>query len=422
MLTERRADEGRLVDPIALYYPYIHVRDDTWLKYAALYWPKMGRLRPRDYSTLDSLVARALQNEARWLVDIAPPQWAANEVGPPFLDLINTHTRALRDRFGLDQIERWEYVASALRHNNIGVVTRGLGIDERGPQRASRTWPELDPRLGYVHADKIDSSMVDAAIDAGLAIELKSSGGTWVGMHSQLASVYTCALIERIALEDQLHPVTDQALPHSAVSGWTLDRLVQVLIDTPPTGSDDTGNPRDLLDAFVFLAFETVVPASLDTIPIERIIEVRSRFGTELDTFRKYVTKQTQQLAELQDIRDLDVFQEYLRTEVHDNVTGQLRQLRERLRSVGLESARALVNVKSVALPPLAALAAETTGLSPAITGPAALAACVVTAPTHWRRQRRTAIRESPVGYLFQIDQTLNPAKLIDRLRRAWPR
>lgn len=46
------------------------------------------------------------------------------------------------------------------------------------------------------------------------------------------------------------------------------------------------------------------------------LIEVRSRFGSELDTFRNYVTEQTQRLAELQDIRDLTVFQEYLRTEV----------------------------------------------------------------------------------------------------------
>ncbi|GDY32599.1 hypothetical protein GTS_42320 [Gandjariella thermophila] len=47
------------MDPIAVYYPYIHVRDDTWLKYAALYWPRLGRLRPPGYPVSDSLVARA---------------------------------------------------------------------------------------------------------------------------------------------------------------------------------------------------------------------------------------------------------------------------------------------------------------------------------------------------------------------------
>jgi hypothetical protein len=55
--------EGAGVDPIALYYPYIHVRDEAWLKYAALYWPKMGRLRPPDYGTTDSPVAQMLKRE-----------------------------------------------------------------------------------------------------------------------------------------------------------------------------------------------------------------------------------------------------------------------------------------------------------------------------------------------------------------------
>jgi hypothetical protein len=241
-------------------------------------------------------------------------------------------------------------------------------------------------------------------------------------MHPDLASVYTCALVEHIARADHLHPVTDQELPYTAVSGWTLDRLVQVLINTPNVDTnEDTRSRPDLVDAFVFLAFETVVPADLENVPVEKIIEIRARFGTELDAFRQYVTQQTKRFAELNDVRDLTVFHEYLRTEVQHTVTDQLTQLRERLRSVGLESARALVNLKSVTLPPLAAMAAETIGLSPAVTGPAVLAACVVTAPAQWRRQRQASIRESPVGYLLRVDQTLNPGTLIDRLRRTWP-
>jgi len=27
-----------------LYYPYIHIRDDDWLKGAVLYWPSVRRL------------------------------------------------------------------------------------------------------------------------------------------------------------------------------------------------------------------------------------------------------------------------------------------------------------------------------------------------------------------------------------------
>lgn len=422
MLIAGQGDHGGVVDRIALYYPYIHVRNDTWLKYAALYWPKMRRLRPTAYPVLDSPIARELKTEAGWLTDLSPPDWAALSVAPAFLDLINTHTHALRNRYGLDKVENWTSVVSAFGHSNVGVFVQGSpSEDGTRLDPPARSTPRLDPRLGYVHAEKVAPNIVDAAVDAGLAILLEARGGTWVGMHPELASVYTCALIERIATENHLHPITDQALPHAAVSGWTMDRLVQTLIEAPPADTDHAPPSRGALDAFVFMAIETVVPANLETVPVEKIIDVRSRFGTELGAFREYVATQAQRLAELEDVRDLDVFEEYLRTEVQRNVTDQLRQLREQLRSIGLESTRALVNIKSIAPPSLVAMAAHTIGLSPAVTGSATLAACVVTAPARWRRQRRAAIRESPVGYLFRIDQTLNPAGLIEQLRRAWP-
>lgn len=239
-------------------------------------------------------------------------------------------------------------------------------------------------------------------------------------MHPVLASVYTCALTERIATDDRLHPVTDQLLPHSALSGWTIDRLAQTLVERPLTDNNDSHHRDDLSDAFVHLAFETVIPADIERVPVEKIVELRTRFGAELDAFRGYVTEQTRQMAELQDVRDLSVFQEYLRSEVQHNVTNHLTQLRERLRSVGLDSATALINVKSVALPGLADVMAHAIGLPPTVTDPAALAWCVLKAPFQWRRQRRTAIRESPVGYLFRIEQALNPPTLIDRLIRSW--
>jgi hypothetical protein len=403
MLAEHQADEGCVVDQIALYYPYIHVRNDVWLKYAALYWPKMGRLLPPGYPTVDSETARVLSS-LRWLIDVPPPRWAGFEVGRPFLDLIATRSPELRDRFGLDRINDWE--PSAL---GVDLNFQSPGEDE-----------SLDLRMVYIHGDKVSPPLAQAAVDAGLATIVDARGGTWMGMHPKLASVYTCALTEHIADRNRMHPVTDQLLPHFALSGWTLDRMARVLIDEPLSGTERLNLKEDLSDAFVLLAFETVVPAHLDTVPIEKIVEMRSRFGAELDSFRDYVAEQAQRLAELKEVRDLAVFQEYLHIEVQRAVTKQLSALRERLRSIGLESARAVANIKSVGLPPLAAMLAETAGLPPTVTGPTVLAACVVSAPSRWRQDRRTAIRESPAGYLFRIEQELSPTTLIGRLRRTW--
>ena len=45
-----------------LYFPFIHVRDDDWLKTAALYWPSIRRLVPRRYPKHDSPTARTFSD------------------------------------------------------------------------------------------------------------------------------------------------------------------------------------------------------------------------------------------------------------------------------------------------------------------------------------------------------------------------
>lgn len=34
---------------VGLYYPYIHIRDEEWIKTAALYWPRLARIVSDDY-------------------------------------------------------------------------------------------------------------------------------------------------------------------------------------------------------------------------------------------------------------------------------------------------------------------------------------------------------------------------------------
>jgi hypothetical protein len=165
-------------------------------------------------------------------------------------------------------------------------------------------------------------------------------------------------------------PVTDQGLPHAALSGWSVERLVAVLLGEP-LGSGGQTQPGDVLDLYVHLAFETVVPANLATVPIDKIIEPK------LDGFRAHVTKHVEQLADLTTVTDLGVFLEYIRNDVERSVSRQLEELRERLRSVGLESVRALANVKSLALPP-------------ARTAPSysrSRAECRVASRSHWLRR-----------------------------------
>src|SRR4051794_30939799 len=96
-----------------LYYPYIHIRNDSWLKAAALYWKRMDRIVPHDYPTKDSRTARMLRGELGFIEGRRPGQAAVDtsrlfvdlliergselvkqlQVQPSMADLVQTHAR-----------------------------------------------------------------------------------------------------------------------------------------------------------------------------------------------------------------------------------------------------------------------------------------------------------------------------------------
>ena len=73
---------------IGLYYPYVHFRDDAWLKAAALYWPRMARVVPPGYPVDDPLLVRTLRDELDFVVDV-DPQDAAAAVAAVFLRILD---------------------------------------------------------------------------------------------------------------------------------------------------------------------------------------------------------------------------------------------------------------------------------------------------------------------------------------------
>jgi len=365
--------------PIGLYYPYIHIRDDNWLKYAALYWRNMARLKPHGYPARDSWAAEPLLDE--WLIDITPDR-AASPVSELFLRLTADNAADLRQRYGpVEEERRWFFSRPG------------------APSHA-----RMNPRLGYVHVSKMSYRLVDAIVDAGLGTVARDLDGEWLGVHPELANVYMCAVAEEIAAKEHLHPVTDQVLPYAASAGWSVDRLAEVLLGKRYAAPAPLGDP---VGRFVVAAFETVVPANLDAVSFERIMEVRQRYRRELNAFRQYVTLQVEGLTRLSEVSDVNLYRAHLEHEVEQAVSDRLDDLRDRLSDLGIEPSTALAAVKV----PL-----DVEGPPADSVGTGSLATRVVDAP---RRDRDRVIRESPVGYLFHVGEELSAAGLADRVSRA---
>jgi hypothetical protein len=83
---------------IALYYPYTHIRDQAWLKAAALYLPKLALIAPSGYPLQLSHEAEVLRDELGFLVNVDPER-QTRTVASEFLELISRDADTFTARF-----------------------------------------------------------------------------------------------------------------------------------------------------------------------------------------------------------------------------------------------------------------------------------------------------------------------------------
>src|SRR5882762_5637745 len=84
-----------------LYYPYIHVRDEAWLKAAALYWPSLRRIVPWGYRKHDSPAALRLV-EARVLRD-EDPRSILYSVGHDLVESLEANAHRLVKDYSIER-------------------------------------------------------------------------------------------------------------------------------------------------------------------------------------------------------------------------------------------------------------------------------------------------------------------------------
>src|SRR5437763_2190619 len=86
---------------LGLYYPFIQFRNDSWLKLAALYWDRIGRIVPPGYRLQDSETVLQLQGELGFVTNLVPPLGAMDSVAREFLELIEDRGAELSDLYSV---------------------------------------------------------------------------------------------------------------------------------------------------------------------------------------------------------------------------------------------------------------------------------------------------------------------------------
>jgi Family of unknown function (DUF6236) len=436
------------VREIGLYYPYIHIREEAWLKAAALYWPGLARIVPHYYTPADTTTGRELNDALGFFTNVDPTP-AAAAVADAFVRTIAEHADHLRERFRVDPDRVNETVHSIIQRRISLVHIGGMSYADlvasdtllNPPQKYLAVedhvrWANA-PLTGILYGE-LDSAVRDALWDAELAVPSSRIGGLrtrahahdqtydWMAVHPDLAWIYKCALSREVARQNRLRPTTDQIASQTAAQEWGSDEIAASLLGAGSAAVDlrtrdqVTAKVREveLTERIALLALHVALPANLFDVPTTRIIKLRQRHGAEFDAFGDLVAVTAEELSsELTDISDPAVVHTYLRQEVVRRFERPLADLRKAMRGMGVNTVLGALNLK-LELP--AAVATASGALIAgqpliALAGAAAFGLLGVTRSA--RQERADKLAQSPVSYLLHVGD-LAPNQLVSSLTR----
>ncbi|MFD7981018.1 DUF6236 family protein [Streptomyces sp. NPDC059071] len=397
---------------IGLYYPYIHCRDERWLKLTALYWPKLARVVPDGYPVADSDTVAALDDGLGGFLQATSPHAAAEAVAPLFLDLLREHGEALRAVHGIGETHR--------AHGDRVMAEASApadGILARTVQRRHV--------LAALHEEEVAPELREALVEHRLSFATVRTrppyryGVPWLAMSPRLAWVYKCVLTDELARRTRFTPVTDQPVSH-AVHGWDSRLLARALLDL---GDHAAPAPAESLEQAVgLLSLRLVVPEDLDAVPVEKIVRLRTRHRAEFDAFTGAVGTVAKGLREsLGSIDDPDALRQHVDLAVAQSFATPLAELRKAMNFLGITTAFGAMNTKFELGTATALVLGGLPSGQPLVTASGAVLG--LAALRHSTARARDAqLRTSPTAYLLRVERDLQPRRLHRRVTRGFGR
>ncbi len=376
---------------IALYYPYVHPREESWVKQALLFWPKIQRIVPDNYPVTDSPMLRRLVDE-RILVERRPRPGAADIAGP-FIEYVARHSKSLRRAYR---------------------VEKALTLP---PQRGWND-SQLDPRLGWIHRGKVDPDAAEALIRFRLA-KLHHNEPTWLGVHPTLFNVYMCSLAGGLARRTakMTSPVTDGVLHHVGAFGWSIDSIAGALLTDLPGPEVSRRLPDGASDAgatLIAVAMRALVPRGLDKVPVERILELRHDHASEFARYRDTMSTLASEVAELDDAGDAATLAQHIEVLYEHKVEPRLADLRKLLHANHIKTAFTALSFEIAASTTVVGGGVATV-MSPQVGAGAATAIALGKVSYDIAGQRASARAASSAAWLVRVEE-LAPRTLRGRV------
>jgi hypothetical protein len=196
-------NESPVEDRDALYYPFIHIRDEAWLRSTLLFFPRVVRMTPGNYALQDSEFVRELAN-------------TEGRRGP------------LVDSYRLDSYPSYE---AGLR-----LATR-FEADVADPSfcakydRSETLRGHGDDSLFQIHRDKFAFPLINVLSTAGLAWSpSRPNRGDWFAVHPVIGEVMMSTVAAAAARSQGLDVLTDAGRNHVITSSRDEQAIYDALL------------------------------------------------------------------------------------------------------------------------------------------------------------------------------------------------
>ncbi|HEV7375264.1 MAG TPA: DUF6236 family protein [Pyrinomonadaceae bacterium] len=389
---------------IGLYYPYLHFRDEAWLKGAVLYWDRVDRILPAfpedflNFAPDDSDAVVALKGEG-YIGRIVPSD-EAKKVGTSFLELIKQHEEALRAKYDVSKVSEWE----------INPEPERVPVNEPLPE-------DYDCRFAYIAEGKMPHALHDALVETGLAIKgVYEAGLDFLGMHPKLASIYMTSLAEEITAGKPYQPITENPKLHIAVSDCTMERIAQALLgdENSELLFADSNKRQDEAETFMAsFCLQTVMPKNIESLEVRKIIDFKKTRRDEMRNFRRSLEDFVINLEWLEGVKNQNEMQKALKRAYDARIAPQLKEAESFFRTLGGGTVLSTIALSPASLPnSLGSLL--NIPLEPIAAG-LAIAMLPVLYGARWMAREKVG----SIAYLLHVKEGLNPSTMRQRILRG---
>lgn len=371
----------------ALYYPYIHLRNQNWLKYALLFWDKLSRIVPSGMTPTDSDDVIRLRDETGFIEDYAPDTWDVSDAFHRFSSWLEPLLE--QDEFLMRRLHRRHFDPDY--PDELRRLHRREDADFRGELLSSIARDSGS----YVHVQKLDRRLKERLYMLGLAVPGENEWADWVKVDNEIGYTYMAYLARAISAKTAMSTVTD------------VDELHAGSFVFEPDVFQDGGAQFEYKLANLLIA--SCVPKDMNRVPLTRLIEVREKYAAERGRFLDLVTELAGKVPSLNSESALkDALNHYAKA-----LMAQLADLGKLYDSLGVETIFRFLNIS------VPSTALSLSGVIPveyrSIGIGAGLLIGTISAVGNVRRQL-TELRGRPLSYLLNIRSELSASDAFRKL------